>query len=95
MWGHLPGEREGKIPSCFVPTPADPKQEGIFALSCFVPVFWGASPRHRRAAHPYVLSAHPAATPRMAGDGRSGMAEGVAADTSDDEGSGAVYMYSP
>jgi hypothetical protein len=47
------------------------------------------APRHRRAAHPYVLSAHPAATPRMAGDGHSGMAEGVAADTSDDEGSGA------
>jgi hypothetical protein len=23
-----------KIPSCFVPTAADPKQEGIFALSC-------------------------------------------------------------
>eukprot|EP01047_Picozoa_sp_COSAG01_P099841 COSAG01_NODE_29787_length_629_cov_5.807547_1_plen_93_part_00 len=31
----------------------------------------------------------------MAGDGRSGMAEGVAADTSDDEGSGAGAVTPP
>ena len=37
------------MPSCFVPTAADPKQEGIFALSCFVPVFQTASLFHRIA----------------------------------------------
>jgi hypothetical protein len=45
----LTQNRREFLPSCFVPTAADPKQEGIFAPSCFVPVFQTASLFHRIA----------------------------------------------